>query len=287
MKIGVTTYSRDLPESDEKRWSHYLDALRKSGASHVQFLPPTTEKTAKMWGEMASDKGLDASIHWVSFFPLCPTVHVEKCLQAAKKAIDFSQIVCGKEGKLVTSPCFLRGLGDPNRGLPSPSDKKKQIAFLAELGEFTRKLPFTKLAVEPLNRFESRGPNTIRETVEMIRAAEAEDVLGILADTCHQGFEERPIGVTWKRYASHIFFLHASSLKRTFLKEDADLTTEAFSMASKHPHLQHLPLIVEAFCKETNPDFFSYLGLHQPPQLTAVKLFQENAKWLKQQVASR
>lgn len=281
--IGTTAFSRNIAEHDEVQWSSFLKELKGIGSEHVQFLAPESEATAKTWSKMCDDLALQRSTLWCTFNPACPCANAAPAFEAAKRAIDVGRIIAGDKGvNMVCSPSMLRGLGDPNKGLVGPDDGKRQMDFIARVAAYARSIKGTKVAVEPLNRFESRGTNTLAETVKLIDGANAKDRVGILADSCHQAMEEAcTITTAWENHVSDILAIHASSRSRTFLEEDAHLTMNAFRMVAQTPAFKEIPVINEAFCRETLADFFPVLGVHQPPDVTAVELFRENIAWLR------
>lgn len=278
--LGVTAFTKHIEESNENGWSDFLSHLAKR-AKHVQFLPPGTVKFARFLAEVTKDEGLETSVLWVTFHPTCPCADAHAAFEEAKKAIDLGRIIAGnQETNLVCSPSMLRGLNDPDHGLCGADDEMRQVEFIGRVAKYARSVRGTKVAAEPLNRFETRGPNTIMATVSLINDAVATDVVGVLADTCHQGLGEMPILATWNTFAEYILAIHASSRNRTFLGEDPDIC-EALAMAREHRLLSKVPVINETFCDETNPDFFPVLGMHQPPRCSALEMFDTNLKQMR------
>jgi D-psicose/D-tagatose/L-ribulose 3-epimerase len=70
-----------------------------------------------------------------------------------------------------------------------------------------------RLALEPLNRFETDLVNTAEQGLAMIEDIGRENV-GLLLDTFHMNIEERDIPATLRRAGKHIFELHACANDR-------------------------------------------------------------------------
>jgi D-psicose/D-tagatose/L-ribulose 3-epimerase len=65
-----------------------------------------------------------------------------------------------------------------------------------------------RLAVEPLNRFETSLFNTVAQTMELIEAVDHRS-LGILLDTFHMNIEERDVGAAILCAGDRLFHFHA------------------------------------------------------------------------------
>lgn len=281
LTFGITAFTKAIAESDSLAWARFLDSACKSGARHVQFLTPEREVTAKMFARIAHDLGIGASSLSCTFYPVCPCAKSTDALDAAKKAIEFGRIIAGDEGpNLVCSPSMLRGLCDSMHGLPGQVDSQRQQEFITQVAQHARTIKGTMIGIEPLNRFESRGPNTIAEVVQFIAKTETGDVMGVLADTCHQAMEERPVANTWVHHAQSIVAIHASALQRGLLPDSDDLIRDALQCATSNGNLSIRPIIIEAFCGDTDPSFFGPLSLHNPVGMSAEELCQRNLRYL-------
>ncbi len=76
-----------------------------------------------------------------------------------------------------------------------------------------------KLALEPLNRFETDLINTVDQGLELI-AEIGRDNVGFLLDTFHMNIEEKNIPAAIRRAGRHIFEFHACSSDRGTPGED-------------------------------------------------------------------
>ena len=65
-----------------------------------------------------------------------------------------------------------------------------------------------RLAIEPLNRFETSLFNTVAQTLELVRAVDRPE-LGLLLDTFHMNIEERSQPAAIRAAGSSLFHLHA------------------------------------------------------------------------------
>jgi D-psicose/D-tagatose/L-ribulose 3-epimerase len=76
-----------------------------------------------------------------------------------------------------------------------------------------------KLALEPLNRFETDLVNTVEQGLRLV-ADVAHDHVGLLIDTFHMNIEEKSIPEAIRRAGKHIFEFHACSSDRGTPGED-------------------------------------------------------------------
>jgi D-psicose/D-tagatose/L-ribulose 3-epimerase len=76
-----------------------------------------------------------------------------------------------------------------------------------------------KLALEPLNRFETDLVNTVEQGLRFVRDVGRENV-GLLLDTFHMNIEEKNIPAALRAAGSHIFEFHACSSDRGTPGED-------------------------------------------------------------------
>ena len=70
-----------------------------------------------------------------------------------------------------------------------------------------------KLAVEPINRFETDLLNTVDQATDFLRRVGAENV-GLLLDTFHMNIEERSIPDALRRAGDRVFHFHACANDR-------------------------------------------------------------------------
>ena len=88
------------------------------------------------------------------------------------------------------------------------------ITSLAEtLRECARHAPKVRLALEPLNRYESRLVNTVGDALGVIDKVGAKN-LGILADTFHANIEETNIGEAFSAAGDRLFHVHLADSNR-------------------------------------------------------------------------
>lgn len=84
------------------------------------------------------------------------------------------------------------------------------VKSLAECAQFD---PGVKLALEPLNRYESRLINTAREALEVVERVGVEN-LGILFDTFHANIEEPSIEEAIRTAGECLFHVHLADSNR-------------------------------------------------------------------------
>ena len=81
------------------------------------------------------------------------------------------------------------------------------------LRECARHAPEVRLALEPLNRYESRLLNTVADGLAVVERVGAEN-LGILADTFHANIEEVNIGEAFRAAGDRLFHVHLADSNR-------------------------------------------------------------------------
>jgi D-psicose/D-tagatose/L-ribulose 3-epimerase len=93
----------------------------------------------------------------------------------------------------------------------SPANLKVAAAYTAERS--------VKLAIEPLNRFETDLINTVDQELRMVDEIAADNV-GLLLDTFHVNIEEKDIPAAIPRAAARVVEFHACSNDRRAPGED-------------------------------------------------------------------
>ena len=104
-----------------------------------------------------------------------------------------------------------------------------------------------KLAIEPLNRFETDLVNTVDQGIRMIADVGASNV-GLLLDTFHMNIEEKDLPAAIRRAAGHIVEFHACSSDRGTPGED-HLPWRAIAAALRDARYDG-PIVIEAFTPE-------------------------------------
>jgi D-psicose/D-tagatose/L-ribulose 3-epimerase len=104
-----------------------------------------------------------------------------------------------------------------------------------------------RLAIEPLNRFETDLVNTVDQGVKLVRDTGAENV-GLLLDTFHMNIEEKDIPAAILRAAGHIVEFHACSNDRGTPGAD-HLPWPQIAAALAQARYDG-PLVIEAFTPE-------------------------------------
>jgi D-psicose/D-tagatose/L-ribulose 3-epimerase len=104
-----------------------------------------------------------------------------------------------------------------------------------------------KLAIEPLNRFETDLVNTVDQGMKMVDDVGAENV-GLLLDTFHMNIEEKNIPAAIRRAAHRIVEFHACSNDRGTPGED-HLPWKAIVAALRGARYDG-PIVIEAFTPE-------------------------------------
>ncbi len=264
-------------------WLDYLRRLVAVGSKHVQFLAPESVKDAEALGRIAKYVGVvEASMLYCTFHPVCPCADAEAAFAAFTKYFEIMKALLAPFSgtKYLFSPSIGRGLMDPDKGLAGEDDSVKQVAFLRRVLEYLKQEKRGEgciVCFEPLNRFESRGPNTVGDTVALIKEAHAENSVMVGADSFHQLVTEtESVYDTWTEFAPHIGLIHVSSRDRQYLYGDALYFASLFHAVARNSVFDKIPLVVEAFCQDTDKAFLPVLAIHGVSACDAAEMAASN-----------
>lgn len=200
-------------------------------------------------------------------------------IHARAKSVDLGVTVCGafgpdrdlssedasvrKAGMAYLRRCIdlAQDLGSPfvsgpmyaavgnTRLLPDDARRaqwNRSVAGLKEAASYAAERSI-KLAIEPLNRFETDLVNTVDQGIKMVDDVAAENV-GLLLDTFHMNIEEKDIPAAIGRAAGRIVEFHACSNDRGTPGED-HLPWKAIAEALRGARYEG-PIVIEAFTPE-------------------------------------
>jgi len=106
--------------------------------------------------------------------------------------------------------------------MAEPAERKAQRGLAAdsirEAADHAEKIG-VRLAIEPLNRFETDMINTVDQGIALVEEIGRKNV-GLLLDTFHMNIEEKDIPAALRRAGKHIFEFHACSSDRGTPGED-------------------------------------------------------------------
>jgi D-psicose/D-tagatose/L-ribulose 3-epimerase len=160
--------------------------------------------------------------------------YLRECVEIASKL--GSPTVCG--------PMYA-GVG--NTAMRSPEERRAQwdraVNKLRPIAEYAAARG-VKLALEPLNRFETDLINTVEQGLRFVRDIGRENV-GLLLDTFHMNIEEKNIPVAIRAAGSSLFEFHACSSDRGTPGEDHLPWTEIAGALKQIGY--DGPVVIEAF----------------------------------------
>jgi D-psicose/D-tagatose/L-ribulose 3-epimerase len=157
------------------------------------------------------------------------------------RCIDFAQDL---GSPFVSGPMYA-AVGN-TRLLPDDARRaqwRRSVAGLKNAASYAAERSI-KLAIEPLNRFESDLVNTVDQGIKMVDDVGAENV-GLLLDTFHMNIEEKDIPAAIGRAAGRIVEFHACSNDRGTPGED-HLPWKAIVEALRGARYEG-PIVIEAF----------------------------------------
>jgi D-psicose/D-tagatose/L-ribulose 3-epimerase len=161
-----------------------------------------------------------------------------------KRCIDFA----GDLGSPFVSGPMYAAVGETKMLDPTARDlqRSRAVESLRAAADYAARLG-VKLAIEPLNRFETDLINTVDQGVRLIEEVGASNV-GLLLDTFHMNIEEKDIPAAILRAAGRIVEFHACSSDRGTPGED-HLPWPQIAAALKTASY-HGPIVIEAFTPE-------------------------------------
>lgn len=131
--------------------------------------------------------------------------------------------------------------------MAEPSERNAQRALasesIVEAAEHAERQG-VRLAIEPLNRFETDLINTVEQGVVLVEEIDRANV-GLLLDTFHMNIEEKSIPDALRRAGKHIFEFHACSSDRGTPGED-HLPWPEIATALREVDFDG-PVVIEAF----------------------------------------
>jgi D-psicose/D-tagatose/L-ribulose 3-epimerase len=200
-----------------------FERMRRAGMDFVELLVPEEgEFDPTAAGAAARDAGLgivlaarlnlqrdlasdDATSHAAGI------AYLKRC---AEVAVAMGAKIVG--GPLYGAPLVFAGRA------PAPIDEERRLARvdrvisgLHEAGEYAH-THGVKLAIEPLNRFETDFCNTTRQAVELAQAADSRGA-GIMLDTFHMNMEEDDLPLAIRQVRKHLVHFQANENHRGFL----------------------------------------------------------------------
>ena len=161
-----------------------------------------------------------------------------------RRCVDFafalgSPFVSGPMYSAVGKTRYLEAVERRRQWRFAVTNLREAAKYAADLG--------VKLAIEPINRFETDLVNTVDQGLELVREVGADNV-GLLLDTFHMNIEEKDIPAAILRAAGHIVEVHASANDRGTPGED-HLPWAKIAAALAQAGYEG-PLIIEAFTPE-------------------------------------
>ena len=163
--------------------------------------------------------------------------YVERCIDFAK-ALG-SPFVSGPMYAATGTTRLLSDEARKEQWERAVASLKRAAAYAAKRG--------VKLAIEPLNRFETDLVNTVDQGLRLVADVGADNV-GLLLDTFHMNIEEKDIPTAIRRAAGRIVEFHACSNDRGTPGEDHQPWPE-IAAALRDAGFEG-PVVIEAFTPE-------------------------------------
>jgi len=172
--------------------------------------------------------------------PISDEIHKrDRAVEEIKKAID-KTIALG--GNILSGPLY-QGIGSFSGQGPSKDEWLRAVEIIRKVGGYANKVK-VKLALEPLNRYESYLFNTLSDGYKFVKDV-GMDNIGLLADTYHSNIEEKNVNETWKKVVSKIYHVHISENDRGTPGTGHAIPKEIFKMLTEEGYDGWL--VIEAF----------------------------------------
>ena len=247
MRIGASTFIWVSPFSN--RTLDLIDRVKAFGFDLIEICveDPQTIDVAAI-GARARSAGIGVTICG-AFGPDRDVSSDDAAVRAAgllylRQCVDFAAAL----GSPFVSGPMYSAVGKTR--LLEPSERRRQwnlaVTSLQEAAGHAAALG-VRLAIEPLNRFETDLVNTVDQGVQMVRDIGAGNV-GLLLDTFHMNIEEKDIPSAIQRAAGLIVEFHACSSDRGTPGED-HLPWPQIAAALARARYDG-PLVIEAFTPE-------------------------------------
>ena len=145
---------------------------------------------------------------------------------------------------IVVGPMYS-AVGRTRMAEPEERRAQRRLAgeSIREAADYARERG-VRLALEPLNRFETDLINTVDQGVELVEEI-GRDNVGLLVDTFHMNIEEKDLPAALRRAGRHIFEFHACSSDRGTPGED-HLAWPGIAAALREVGYDG-PVVIEAF----------------------------------------
>jgi D-psicose/D-tagatose/L-ribulose 3-epimerase len=247
MRIGASTFIWVSPFSN--RTVDLIDRVKAFGFDLIEICvedPETIDVTTI--GARAKSAGLGVTICGV-FGPERDLSADDQAARTAglaylRRCVDFAAAL----GSPFVSGPMYSAVGKTR--LLEPQERRRQrhlaVTNLREAAKYAADLG-VKLAVEPLNRFETDLVNTVDQGLELVQEVGAENV-GLLLDTFHMNIEEKDIPAAILRAAGQIVEIHACANDRGTPGEDHLPWLKIAAALAQAGYAG--PLVIEAFTPE-------------------------------------
>lgn len=163
----------------------------------------------------------------------------DKAVDEIKKAVD-KTVALG--GDILSGPLY-QGIGSFSGQEPSKDEWSRAVEVIRKVGEYANKVE-VKLALEPLNRYESYLFNTLSGGYKFVKDV-GMDNIGLLADTYHSNIEEKNINKAWEEVVSKIYHVHISENDRGTPGTGHAIPKEIFKMLTVEGYEGWI--VIEAF----------------------------------------
>ncbi len=249
MKYGVNSllWSSPFSESDIEK----IKYAKEVGFEIFEIAVDDIECVDALYlREYANDNGIDIYISGVfnKYRDLSSDNENinNNALSYIKKLIDIASVV----GSPYVSGPMYSATGH-TRLLNQDEKRQRDVRVIKSMKKLAvyAKSKDVKLAIEPLNRFETDYINTVEQAINLLNGIE-EDNVGLLLDTFHMNIEERSISGAINLAGDKLFSIHASSNDRgTPGKDNIDWQEIKESLNSIN---YNGPMIIEAFTKDVS-----------------------------------
>lgn len=211
--LGLSSYILATPFSDASL--HEFEHVKQLGYDQFEICvddPQTLSSTLTL--QAAQQSGLSVSVTG-AFGPTRDISHEDPAIRDNAKdylrtVVDFAAAVGSPH---VAGPMFT---AVAVKMLQTPRERDEQLHRAAhnlrDIADYAGQFDI-KLALEPLNRFETHLINTVDQALELIELVDAPNI-GMVLDTFHMNIEEKDLGAAIRRAGDRVFAFQASENDR-------------------------------------------------------------------------
>lgn len=251
-----------------------IEAAARCGADLIEIPMLRPERfDAKLTRQQLSDNGLQAACSLILPREAHMPAEPQKAIDFLHQALDQVAAV----GSTFLGGVLYAHLGYLTGAPPTQAERDTCARVLGEVAGYARRQGVT-LALEPVNRYETYLFNTIHDTLQLIAATGADNIV-IHADTYHMNIEEPGFRQPVEEAGKKLAFIHCSESDRGVPGQGNVHWDDLFRGLAAIDYRG--PLVLESFAA-INPDLAGATCMWRKPTYTSDQLAREGLAFLRE-----